>query len=294
MSIQIQLRNDTAANWTTINPVLAQGEMGVENDTFKFKIGNGSTAWASLAYASSILGYTAENTANKGAASGYAGLDAFKRVLNSGEVITPNASFAGAGTVTTSTTTTTVSGTGTSFTTQLSVGDQITVGSQTQTVMAITSNTSLSVLANWTSAASGSAYTIVPGSNIALGANTKIYGPTNWNTGYAAGINFDPNTTITGIYLTGMVFTVYNGSNNSFIWKTGGSTTNLMTLNGTTGVLTIPGTVAVGSTGIQIKTGSGVPSNSDNSPIGSLYLNTAGGATTTLYVKTGASTWTAK
>jgi len=43
MSIQIQLRNDTAANWTTINPVLAQGEMGVENDTFKFKIGNGST-----------------------------------------------------------------------------------------------------------------------------------------------------------------------------------------------------------------------------------------------------------
>ena len=87
MSIQIQLRNDTAANWTTINPVLAQGEMGVENDTFKFKIGNGSTAWASLAYASSILGYTAENTANKGAASGYAGLDAFKRVLDSGEVI---------------------------------------------------------------------------------------------------------------------------------------------------------------------------------------------------------------
>jgi hypothetical protein len=51
MAVQIQLRNDTAANWTSSNPTLAQGEMGVETDTLKFKIGNGSTAWTSLAYA---------------------------------------------------------------------------------------------------------------------------------------------------------------------------------------------------------------------------------------------------
>jgi hypothetical protein len=50
MAIQIQLRNDTAANWTAANPVLAQGEMGVETDTAKFKLGNGSTAWNSLGY----------------------------------------------------------------------------------------------------------------------------------------------------------------------------------------------------------------------------------------------------
>jgi hypothetical protein len=50
MAVQIQLRNDTAANWTSANPVLAQGEMGIETDTKKFKIGDGVTAWNSLAY----------------------------------------------------------------------------------------------------------------------------------------------------------------------------------------------------------------------------------------------------
>ena len=48
--IQIQLRRDTAANWTSANPTLAIGEMGIEYDTQKFKIGDGSTPWTSLAY----------------------------------------------------------------------------------------------------------------------------------------------------------------------------------------------------------------------------------------------------
>jgi hypothetical protein len=46
----IQLRSDTAANWTSTNPTLAAGEMGFETDTGKFKIGTGSTAWSSLPY----------------------------------------------------------------------------------------------------------------------------------------------------------------------------------------------------------------------------------------------------
>lgn len=46
-------RHDTAANWTSVNPTLSQGEFGVEDDTGKFKIGDGQTAWNSLAYASS-------------------------------------------------------------------------------------------------------------------------------------------------------------------------------------------------------------------------------------------------
>lgn len=50
MAVQIQLRHDTAANWTTANPVLAVGEMGVETNTLKIKIGDGSTAWGSLPY----------------------------------------------------------------------------------------------------------------------------------------------------------------------------------------------------------------------------------------------------
>ena len=52
MAVQIQMRRDTAANWTSAAPTLAAGEWGLETDTLKFKIGDGTTAWASLAYSS--------------------------------------------------------------------------------------------------------------------------------------------------------------------------------------------------------------------------------------------------
>jgi hypothetical protein len=48
---QIQVRRGTASQWTSANPTLASGEWGLETDTLKTKIGNGSTAWNSLAYA---------------------------------------------------------------------------------------------------------------------------------------------------------------------------------------------------------------------------------------------------
>lgn len=43
-------RRDTAANWTSVNPVLASGEFGYETDTERLKIGDGSTAWSGLDY----------------------------------------------------------------------------------------------------------------------------------------------------------------------------------------------------------------------------------------------------
>lgn len=43
-------RRDTAANWTSNNPVLEAGQIGYETDTLRFKFGNGSTAWNSLSY----------------------------------------------------------------------------------------------------------------------------------------------------------------------------------------------------------------------------------------------------
>lgn len=46
----IRFRRDTAANWTAGNPVLALGEPGYETDTNELKIGDGTTAWNSLAY----------------------------------------------------------------------------------------------------------------------------------------------------------------------------------------------------------------------------------------------------
>jgi len=52
MASKIQLRRGTAAEWTAANPILSQGEMGVETDTGKFKIGNNSNSWTTLPYVS--------------------------------------------------------------------------------------------------------------------------------------------------------------------------------------------------------------------------------------------------
>ncbi len=48
----IQLRRDTAANWTSANSVLAAGEVGFDSTENKIKIGDGTTTWNSLDYAS--------------------------------------------------------------------------------------------------------------------------------------------------------------------------------------------------------------------------------------------------
>ena len=47
---RIQLRNDTAENWAAANPVLLKGELGIELDTRKIKVGDGTTNWQSLKY----------------------------------------------------------------------------------------------------------------------------------------------------------------------------------------------------------------------------------------------------
>jgi hypothetical protein len=52
-TVRIQVRRGTASEWTSANPTLAAGEMGVETDTRKIKIGTGSTAWTSLSYIAS-------------------------------------------------------------------------------------------------------------------------------------------------------------------------------------------------------------------------------------------------
>ena len=50
MTMQIQVRRDTAANWTAANPTLTNGEIGYETDTKRMKMGDGSTAWNTLGY----------------------------------------------------------------------------------------------------------------------------------------------------------------------------------------------------------------------------------------------------
>jgi hypothetical protein len=57
MASIIQIRRDTASNWSSANPTLAQGELGLETDTLKVKAGTGSANWASLSYLIDTGGY---------------------------------------------------------------------------------------------------------------------------------------------------------------------------------------------------------------------------------------------
>lgn len=57
MAIQIQFRRGTAAEWTSVDPILAEAEMGIELDTGLFKIGTGLDPWNQLSYGG-LRGFT--------------------------------------------------------------------------------------------------------------------------------------------------------------------------------------------------------------------------------------------
>ena len=46
----IRLRIDTSTNWTAANPVLLDGEVGLESNTGLKKVGDGSNVWSALTY----------------------------------------------------------------------------------------------------------------------------------------------------------------------------------------------------------------------------------------------------
>ncbi|RMD65287.1 hypothetical protein D6833_03195, partial [Candidatus Parcubacteria bacterium] len=50
MASTIQIRRDVSGSWTSVDPTLAQGELGLDLSLMEFKIGDGSTAWSALAY----------------------------------------------------------------------------------------------------------------------------------------------------------------------------------------------------------------------------------------------------
>ena len=60
----IQIRRDTASNWTSANPTLANGELGIETDTSKIKVGDGSTAWSSKTYLVDVGSYLTATSTN--------------------------------------------------------------------------------------------------------------------------------------------------------------------------------------------------------------------------------------
>ena len=67
-TVRIQVRRGTSSEWTTANPVLAAGEMGVETNTNKFKFGNGTDTWSALSYAaadSATIGELSQDAINQ-------------------------------------------------------------------------------------------------------------------------------------------------------------------------------------------------------------------------------------
>jgi hypothetical protein len=72
-TVRIQVRRGTSSDWSSVNPVLAAGEMGVETDTRKIKIGDGSTVWNSLDYIASdvpAIGEIAQDAINDALTAG--------------------------------------------------------------------------------------------------------------------------------------------------------------------------------------------------------------------------------
>lgn len=70
MASIIQIRRDTASNWSSANPTLAQGELGLETDTLKVKAGDGSTNWNSASYLINTGGYVTDNYSGNVAITG--------------------------------------------------------------------------------------------------------------------------------------------------------------------------------------------------------------------------------
>ena len=50
IKVRMQQRRDTAAGWTSANPTLLNGELGYETDTYRYKLGDGTTLWNALSY----------------------------------------------------------------------------------------------------------------------------------------------------------------------------------------------------------------------------------------------------
>jgi hypothetical protein len=84
MSATIQLRTDTSANWSAVNPILAAGEIGLDTTNKQFRVGNGTSAWNSL---------TAWTTGGGGGSSTLSGLtDVALGTLAGNDVLTYNSS----------------------------------------------------------------------------------------------------------------------------------------------------------------------------------------------------------
>jgi len=88
--IKIQFRRDTGANWTLNNPILALGEMGLETDTGRFKLGDGVSEWDALVYASGVPGVSISSIAKTSGTGAAGSTDTYTITLSNGNTSTFN------------------------------------------------------------------------------------------------------------------------------------------------------------------------------------------------------------
>lgn len=249
MAYQIQWRSDTAANWTSANPTLAQGEAGFEVNTNKLKVGDGTTAWVSLPY------YTAGDVNSVTASSPLASSGGSNPDISLSGTVAIN--HGGTGQVTASTAfnalspiTTTgdiILGTGVNTSSRLAIGANNTV---------LTSN---GTTASWASSAGGGANTalsnlaavavnlsLTPGVNNSIDLGTAAL---SWRTAYLTNTVFVP--LIEGLPSAGTL-TVQGGTAAS------GGAGGVVTINGAAG-----SAVTTGGAGGNININGGA-ANGDN------------------------------
>lgn len=75
MADRIQIRRDLHSVWTSVNPVLADGEFAWSRDTKVLKIGDGTTAWADLAGFESVVGADGESAYEIAVSNGFVGTE---------------------------------------------------------------------------------------------------------------------------------------------------------------------------------------------------------------------------
>lgn len=98
MAVTIKLRRGTTTQWSTNNPILAEGEIGIDTTVDRFKVGDGATAWNSLAWAENLPSQTSNSgkyLTTDGTTTSWATVDALpSQTGNSGKYLTTNGTTA--------------------------------------------------------------------------------------------------------------------------------------------------------------------------------------------------------
>ena len=196
-TVRIQVRRGLASEWTTANPVLAAGEMGVETNTNKFKFGNGTDTWTALAYAASdaaAIGEISQDAINQALSVGAGltktyddGANTITVTVDTGVIATKTFAIAEASAAQTAAaayTDTAVNGINSSLTGYLETGDRGVAGG----VASLDSNTKIpeaqlkldNLSANITTSGNVQAENVTVGGNLVVNGTTTTLNTQNF------------------------------------------------------------------------------------------------------------------